>query len=285
MILQLNNTVTIENLRYKPKADYISSKEFPEQDMNYLGKKIRVRFKDQSENFIRGRLPINKTKFPEFIGDSVEDSVLFTIVRWDKGYPYRIICIDRFQRVIIPDRDWLELMIYYPGYIPSKNEVIFRQANSWEEFNREYMSDMTYHYPIQNNEILGTLVFSEYYNDIITYDSAVNRMVVDYSKQYKPFEQLKEQLLIGNPSLEKMPDCILKSYPHYYDRHKKDRVDIPRRAINSGIVIRSDKDHTVILEILEDGTKRYVCDDEGFFYYESESEKTNIKELDIWQQE
>ena len=42
-----------------------------------------------------------------------------------------------------------------------------------------------YLYPVQNKELLGSLVFSEYYNDIITYDSAVNRMIPDISKQYK----------------------------------------------------------------------------------------------------
>ena len=30
--------------------------------------------------------------------------------------------------------------------------------------------------------------------------------------------------------------------------------------------------------------ERYVCSDEGFFYYETESKKVDIKELDIWQQ-
>lgn len=283
MILQLNNMVTVENLKYKPKIDYISSTVYPEQDINYLGKKIRIRFRDQSEYFIRSRLPINKTKYPEYTGESSQDDNIFTIVRWDKVYPYKIIVIDKHQRVILPDRDWLELMIYYPGYQSDTNEVIFRKAKSWSEYNREYRNDMIYEYPLQNTEILGTVVFSEYYNDIITYDSSVNRMVVDMSKQYKPFEQIKEQLLIGNPGLAKMPICILKSFPHYYDRHKKDRVDIPRRAINSGVVIRSDIDHTVILEILDDGSYRYVCDDEGFFYYETESDKVNIKELDIWQ--
>jgi len=283
MILPLKYKTNIDRFKFNDRIGYITSKIYPEQDEKYIGKKIRVPFSDQTETFIRARFPISQHKYPEYDGLSSNDNHLFTIVRFDKDYPGKIIAIDHQYRVLLLDKDWIDTLIYYPGFTPEENEVVFRQAETWEEFNREYKTEKIYQFPIQMEEMLGTLVFSEYYNDIINYDSGVNRLSMDYQSQFKTFEQIKEQLLIGNPALKKVPDCILKSFPHYFNRHYHDRSNIPRRAINTGVVIRCDNEAAVILEILEDGSYRYVCDDEGFFYYESESERSNIKELDIWQ--
>lgn len=283
MILQINNMLNFNDNYFTSTKTYISSDNYPEQNTNFLNKIVRIRFYDEESGIRMNRLNINKNKFPEFKGYNSYDNWTFRILRFDKEYPNIAILIDKLSRVVVTSTDMISGLYYHEGYELSEDEVQL-QTLGWDIFNEHYVNEYIHAYHIQNKQYIGKLVYTEYLYDIKNKPISSNAIIP--TDQYKEFSDLKEQLLVGNPNLEVMPDCILKSFPHYYNRHKQDRLDIPRRAINPGIVIRADENgsdpNIVVVEFLPNGTKRYVTDKECFIYYETDTKNSNIGELDLY---
>ena len=184
------------------------------------------------------------------------------------------------MEVIVSTTDKVLSYSYYPGYIKDEDEINL-PTEDWGDFNLSYQSEYIFDIPVQDDSQLGRIVYTEYLNDLKKYDSTMNVLIP--FNQKKTFEQIKKQLIMGNPKLECMPDCILKSFPAYYNNHDKDLIDIPMRTINTGIVLRADingdESKIVVMEILQDGTKRYITESEGFFYYETDTKLSDLKEV------
>lgn len=282
MILQINNILNFTHGSINNTKKYISSTVYPEQDENFINKYIRIRFYDKNNSIKMMRLNINKNIFKEFTGFNSYDNWKFKIVRFDKDFPNIAILVDIADRVVVTTTDMIKDLYYHPGYQLEENEVDLPIID-WNIFNEKYPNEFIHTFPIQNKQYLGRLVYTEYINDI----KSITDNVVVPQDQYKEFLDIKEQLLAGNPDLSVLPDCILKSFPHYYDRHKMDRLDFPRRAINPGVIIRADENdsdpYIVVMEYLKDGTVRFVTDRECFIYYETETKHVNIGELNICQ--
>ena len=282
MILQLNRVLP-HNIYNRTNFRYISSTKYPEQDERYLGKYIRIRYTNHNNSpDYQSRLIINKNIHPEFTCTGADIDTKFKIVRFDKVEPNVVILINSRNEVIVADNNIINEYLYYPGYIREEDEVELQVADSWEIFNNKYFMEKIYCINVSEVNLLGRVVFTEYLEDLEKYDSFTNVAKPELNNG-KTFEQIKAQLIMGNPKLEVMPDCILKSFPAYYNRHEHDLVDIPMRTINTGVVIRADinGDHFVIMEILEDGTKRFVTESEGFYYYETESQPVNLYKENI----
>lgn len=279
MILQLNRMLP-HNLYNRTELRYISSEKYPEQDKRYLGKYINVRYTNHGYVAFgyHSRLYINKNIFPSFRCWGADKEVKFKIVRFDKIEPNRVILINDMNEVLVADSNIIKEYLYYPGYVKNEDMVDLEYAPDWDTFNDKYIMEKIYYIGVQNDDYLGRVVFTEYLEDLMKYDSFTNVLMPELRE--KTFEKIKEQLILGNPKLGVMPDCILKSYPAYYNRHDHDLVDVPMRTINTGVVIRADinGNHFVVMEILEDGTKRYITESEGFFYYEAETPNIKLKD-------
>lgn len=284
MILQINNMLNFTHGSINATKNYISSALYPEQDNDFINKYVRIRFYDKNNNIRMLRLNINKNIFKEFTGNNSYDDWKFKIVRFDKTEPNIAILVDRANRVVVTTTEMIRNLYYHPGYKIGEDEVNLPIID-WDSFNAKYVNEFIHTYPVQNKQYLGRLVFTEYIKDIK--EKSITSNVLIPEDQYKEFSDIKEQLLIGNPDLSVLPDCILKSFPYYYDRHKMDRLDIPRRAINPGVIIRADENdsdpYIVVMEYMNDNTVRFVTDRECYIYYETETRHVNIGELNICQ--
>lgn len=322
MVLQLNDLTGLKD-SYWLKQMYnngivrISHDVYPEQVTEALGKKVHLDYLDYEGHHRGQRLSINKDYYTEYDGETCQDiEQWWTILRYDKPYqftedegendeqvgikntnslskdkrkgnentiPGKAILVGPKNKIIVTSTREIERMCFYPEYTMSTDELYLPRARDWKQFNRERKLDKVHPIPVQHLEYLYMPVMTEYYHDIIKYDSIVNRMP-ESSDQHPTFDQIKEHLYISDPDLQKnkVPNEILKSFPLYYSRHEHHNLDIPRRAINYGVVIRCDESNLVggdglaIAEIMEDGTKRYVTGSEAFIYFDTDSKKVKL---------
>lgn len=325
MVLQLNDLVGFKD-NYWLKQTFsdmkrITSDTYPEQNMEVLGKRVHIDCIDyEGGHRLIDRLNITKNHYPEYEGRESEDlPQWWKIVRFDKDYqftldqldqneieddiiktgdgeysvkdnivtiPGKAILIGAKNKVIVTSTEKISRMWYYPEYIMEDNELYLPRAWNWKKFNKERKLDFVHPLPVQNRTYLGMPVMTEYYHDILKYDSIVNRMP-ESPDQHITFEQIKEHLYLSDPELQKakVPDVILKSFPLYYSRHEHHNLDIPRRAINYGVLIRVDEQHIlggdgiVVAEIREDKSIRYVTGSEAFVYFDTDSKKVDLTEI------
>lgn len=325
MVLQLNDLVGFKD-NYWLKQTFsdmkrITSDTYPEQNMEVLGKKVQLDCIDyEGGHRSIDRLNITKAHYPEYEGRDSEDlSTWWYIVRFDKDYeftldefeqeeiendsienengtykvkdnvvyrPGKAILIGPQNKVLVTSTDKISRMWYYPEYTMADEELYLPRAWNWKKFNKERKFDFVHPLPVQNHTYLGMPVMTEYYHDILKYDSIVNRMP-ESPDQHTTFEQIKEHLYLSDPELQKtkVPDVLLKSFPLYYSRHEHHNLDIPRRAINYGVLIRVDEQHVlggdgiVIAEIMEDKSIRYVTGSEAFIYFDTDSKKVDLTEI------
>ena len=300
MINQLNNRY---NNQYLLNIDHIDHELYPEQDYRFINKYIMVKWVDIKNKLFYERVNLSSVFFNDiheyiidnFNKDNYNSNMYFKILRYDRvTNPNRgiVIMINEYNKVLCTTVDMMEL-IFNPVIIKmatderidTDNIVELPEERDIRLFLNKYKSEPLFPYNIQREELLGKIVFTEYIRDIKNFNKSSNMFNKVNSK--KPFEKIKEQLIIANPKLKLMPDCILRSFPHYYSRRDKDLMDIPRRAINTGVVIRCDElsspvDRTIVVELLEDGTKRYVTDHEAYIYYDSDTPNINIGDLNLW---
>ena len=281
MIIQLNNMKNYNSASINTFCT-LTHKEYPVQNEEFLGKYIHLGYRDQSKNYIAKRLYIITVDHPEFNGENTEDDLFWRILRFDQVIEETdkgtAILMDKWGRVIVTDVHTIMDLCYYPFYTLSRNEVLLNICEDWEEFNKKYQLEPVFLYPIQDTDYLGRTVVTEYYRDIFELPPESN-VLSEAPDQYKPWEVLKKQLLIGEPDYWRYPDCLLKSYPIYFPRHNHHYLDIPRRAVNSGILIRCDKGGSsesssmVVAEFI-DNTIRFVTDKEAYIFSDlSESVK------------
>lgn len=314
MILQVNNFTNFNSAAINTLSK-LTHDTYPEQDPFYLGKVVKVNFYDGNLHY---RYNLNQSHYPEYDGPNTEDiDIWWKIVRFDKDSIYELeevigediitdkemedsqtidnivyipgtmILINKWGQVITGSTVDLKRMVQYPKYTLATNEVLLNIAETWDQFNNERKFDKIFgiHYP-HKLEFIYKPVYTEYYKDILAYDSAVNRLSSS-PDQHKTFEQIKEQLIAGNPDNEKLPDEILKSFPTYYPRHEHHILDIPRRAINSGVLIRCserviDDQPEVVVEVMEDGSYRYITGKEAFIYVETDTSSVDMNSLDLY---
>lgn len=313
MILQLNDIVGFKDNHWIAQQFNADMKRFthdtyPEQDITALGKIVHLDYKDYAGQHRWQRLNINTKFYPEYDGESSEEmNRWWKIVRFDKDYIYSIdevageevitreqedesttidntvkvpgkaILIGPNNKIIVTSTAKIRRMWNYPGYDMSDNEFWLPRAGNWKKFNKERKLDFVHPVPVPNSLYMGIPVVTEYYGDILKYDSVINRLP-ESPDQHPTFEQLKEHLYLSDPELQekKVPDVILKSFPLYYSRHEHHILDIPRRAINYGAVIRCDEspvlggDSIVVAEIMDDNSIRYVTGSEAFIYFDDE---------------
>lgn len=323
MVLQLNDLTGFKD-NYWLKQTFsdmkrITSDTYPEQITEALGKRIHMDYIDYEGGHRRyHRINITKANYPEYEGEDSEDiPQWWYIVRFDKDYeftleeeendenailienagyevkdnivriPGKAILIGPRNKVLVTTTNKINRMWYYPEYTMADNEFYLPRAWNWKKFNKERSLDFVHPAPVQNRTYLSMPVMTEYYHDILKYDSIVNRMS-ESPDQHPTFEQIKEHLYLGDPELQKakVPDVLLKSFPFYYSRHEHHNLDIPRRAINYGVLIRVDDKHIiggdgiVVAEIMEDKSIRYVTGSEAFIYIDIDSKKVDSVDID-----
>lgn len=292
MILCLNNMKNFSraNDTYRKCID---SKTFPKQDLEKLGKLIHLKFRDENDQYTRFRLPINKKNFPQFSGETNNESWFFRIIRYDIEFPYKVILIDKNKRIIVTDRTKITELFVHPDYKFSISSDGFKElelvySEDWDTFNNLYLKDYVHCYPVQDKELLGISVYIEYYNDLFNLKSEDQLKEINIDNQKKSKDELRKGLEEGNIKRNTLNDGSLFTFPIYYDRHQKDMVDIPKRVIKKGVIIRVDMNATdpeIVVAQFDDNNKlSFITDKEATFYYDSNNvNKIDLESLNIWQ--
>lgn len=307
MVVMLNDLYGFRDIGWiTEQMKTMAHDTYPEQHPAYVGHRMRIDCMDYKNGHRRWkRLNINKEFYKDYDGLTTEDlDRWWDIVRFDMDRAYEIneavgnlteeeiqashtidnvvyvpgkaLLISYTGDVIVCSTADIKRLMYYPRYTRSKNEVNLKVAESWQEYNLSERLDKVHPVPVQRLEYIGRTAAVEYYNDIIKCDSIVN-MLPESPDQHPTFEQIKERLLKSHEGLKGMEDLknaqdvIVKSFPHYYPRHEKSMIDIPRRAINMGKIIRCDEksvigpDGIVVKEEVN-GTTRYITGSEAYIY-------------------
>ena len=263
---------------------------YVEQNTDYVGKIVHLKFKDEAQQILRTRLNINKNNFPEFTGVNSYDDWFFKIVRFDKDFPNVCILVDKEDRVMVTTTDTIKNLFVHPGYeyreYDGFSELRVSTLN-WKNFNHKYQREVVHNYPIQDTDYYARPVYIEYHNDI--YDLSYKKQLeeIDLSDRQVDIDELRKKLIGTNPNLDVFDNSFLIRYPAYFENHLKDMLDVPLRVVHKGVVIRVDKNaneaYIVVLQQNEDGTCRFVTDREATFYFDEDKERVKIEELYLWQ--
>lgn len=248
----------------------LSASYYPQQNLEYIGRTISIRFIDESDGtgIIRERNSIYEHQKP-----------VFFVLRWDIELDGTVIMIDRKHRVVVAS---VADMISHLWYKKMRwDDIVFMYDGSMteEEFNQQiYSVEKIYQYGQQDTSRLLYNIVSEYENDRFNGVS-----IVDRNRDRLDYEEIIRNVKISHPERESWPDVILRSYNSYHNEHALSKLDVPMRYINTGFVIRCDKFHTVVVEYDKNGNQRFITDKEAYFYIAPEvTFKTTWEELDLW---
>ena len=199
--------------------------------------------------------------------------------------------------------------------LKGRKYVSFNVVQDEAEFFDSYMKEEVHIYPIQNDDMFGLPVMIEYDTDL-KHDSSYNEAnlhtfvdperneVVDrdnngvwryvdngeifegepvywWNNQFTYTPRMTKAQIQRNTVLGGYPVSILRSFDHYYNVHDKSIVDKPRRHKTLGTIIRIDVNATepqvVVMEYLDTGYVRFICQDEARFFYNTSIDKPNVK--------
>ena len=237
----------------------ITNTKYPDQDPNYVGKVMCVPYFDENNTRKCYRLSISKALYPQFIGRSGPLNNFSKILRFDLKEPYVAILVTENDDIIIGDTREMRKYTVYPGYVYSSyngfDEVYMRMCESWDEFNAEYIAEKFTILHVQNLEYIGKPVYIEYFKDLGDYSYNDNILPREY-------------------------------YPNPDARISQDFVNIPKRTLNTGYVIRADENgdtaNFVVMTENSAGVRRYILGTEAYFYVDLEEPLVPLERLNLW---
>ena len=310
MILRLNELSPFKTGRIKNQDIFKDNHMYPRQFKNFIGRKVQIKFKDTASNIIFERMPLNSTKYPEFVGTPNEYDIWWRIVRMDAVQPYTCILIEdkgdletwdynkTIPRVIVCRSNKITDLSYYPNYVAAEDEIdINRQSDyqeyylvseeTWEEFNEAYANDYIHEYPVQDTKIIGLTTYSQYPRNVEK---------LDFDDPIIPEEVKEWRDIAWNDTVDKeYGDTDIK----YAERNKPIRKfaesyrNVPQRPINKGIVLRCDINakghpHFVVREnaryyddkreIQFEEAYRYITEEDAIVYINTDEMDKNTKE-------
>ena len=198
--------------------------------------------------------------------------------------------------------------------LKGRKYVSFNVVQDENEFFDSYRNEEVHIYPIQNDEMFGLPVMIEYDKDLdkdhsyneanlhtfvdpqgneIVYRDGEGWRYVDngdefsgvptywWNNQFPYTERMTAAQIERNRLLGAYPVSVLRSFEHYYNVHAKSIVDKPRRHKTLGVIIRIDVNATepevVVMEFLDTGYVRFICQDEARFFYNTSIDIPNPK--------
>lgn len=257
---------------------FLTADIYPYQNSTYLGRTIAIRFKDENDasGMIHERNYIYDNKKP-----------VFKVLRWDAADEGKVILVNKFNQVVVADVAEIKTHRWYKKY--SYDDITFmlpddiREQMTEEEYNETiYSKEKIYSYGQQSNIVKSyNLILIEFENDRYGSISVqhLDRMTVDYKK-------IAENVIKAHPEKRTWPLEVLRSFENYYDEHRHSFLDVPMRYRRSGILVRDDKNQTVVMTFDEQtGERRFYTRDEVNLYvvwrYDDEVYEGN-GELDLW---
>lgn len=262
--------------------NYIDDTMYPEQDSNFVGKFLTLRFKNDINQTLYNRyyIPSQYSKYHK-VENSPSDPVFFKIVRFDKAETNKCILVGEGNQVIITTTDRIKSLYNlkdssflnvqkkladFKGY----DLLDIEMTDSVDTFFNEYNTEFVHKYPIQNDTLLGMECYIEFDNNI---DKPKQNFPILPKNNHDFTEEMRNNLVLGEPVLDQLTDEQLNNYPYRYDIHGQSNIDDPRRYSQKGIIIRADysnyDDATVIVmeeSSVENYKTRFICIDEASLY-------------------
>ncbi len=243
------------------------------------------------DNSVNNRYVIDRRYYPNREIKNSGRTTFFQILRYDLDKPYKVILRNQMGEVLVMSADEfkdiydLPMSDMYTRILHLTNSQNLRYispntTNNEELFFTKYNNEKIHIAPLQNKEILGVEIYTEYDKDIFDSDLTFedNKMskytykdvnldpvhldtnkgfvyldnmndivppenypITDqYNNRYNFTPRMRENLLMGDSLLRGQPDSTLQSFDNTYNVHLKSFIDTPRRAINKGIIIRAD---------------------------------------------
>lgn len=261
--------------------------KYPIQNQGYLGCSVYTEYyNDIKDKTLENKLqptPFKKWKAP--VKQLTPDEEMEKAMRnFDFGMDGR----DRFGSILVPTTKYdfgfeetdtvdstLEEFRAYDFGMMKENKVTTIDDYGFDDQDTYYfldkntfvlddMGDMD-----RDTFINPDLAEKHYYGITIIDDSGEETIIDDGKEEKVEITAIYPELLAGNEKLIYKPEYMLRGYPYFFDRHRMNMVDKPRKAINQGIVLRADRDSNngqiVVMEMV-DGELRFVTDKEAYFY-------------------
>lgn len=275
----LINRFTKSNTKNQLAMSYINNDTYPTQDSNYIGKLVLLKYMDYRDHSLNTRFNI---KLKSFTGINSGYPCYFLVLRWDKTTPFNVILAGYDGTIIVTNVDEIKSLYFPPDYVSlftkinsnkltpfsDRSELIFNIASTQDEFYEKYNTEHVFNYPVQNRDLIGRSVLTEYYTDIM--DGSINSSTYTLQQDVNTIVENQEALLNRDWNRYSIYDKnTLISGPIYRNNHNEDFIDSGRRIAKKGIVIRADADENGRIVVAEDmnGTySRFVLDTECFIY-------------------
>lgn len=270
-------------LRNTTEMGYLSYDKYPAQLQEYIGKYICVRHKTEYNQMLNQRFHIPEGDFDDYIyPENKGRRRFFQILRWDTEEPFRAILMNNSGEVIVTYTTQLENDLYdlvdsriynatmKRAEMKNYSYLVLNETNDADLFFEKLFYEKVNYIGIQDEPYLGLEVWTEYDTDLSLDKN--EQMLQNRNKYGKLPEETMEIMIKRNPILYSLPEEIFNSYPYYYNWREKSFADNSRRAINKGYVIRADKQgsvepEAVVMEVLDDGSVRFVTQHEARFFY------------------
>lgn len=243
-------------------GNILSATKYPKQDTDKIGKIVKMATMIEPDNSYNARYYDDKG-----IWTTNPECRYYLILRYDLEEPYRVIAISDRCHVIVSSTQNVD-NFYIPPTDPidpvKPSEIkrfqdyeplrIENRAGSQAAFGKIIEREEVCYYGIQSSEYLGRMVYTEYPIDIPS---------LPKEKEFPASVELSNDEL--RKSLEKLkasygqfPDFMLRQFKYYSNRFAHSKLNIPRRPVNMGVVIRADTNpgcngYIVVVEYREDG--------------------------------
>ena len=265
---------------------------YPEQYSEYINTYTTLKFQDTPHFNTYYRFKIQK-KYANYNPVITQDHPkFFRIVRLDKA----ILIGDTLGEVVVAKASELlqlqniensEFCDYVKATAARKKYDYFEPMEPFEEnsllaFFEKYNAEKIWEYPVQDFDLLGRIVWIEYNRSLTDAKSSDNTIHttdaetgedIPIKNDFTFTAAMRDWIIQNNRKLERQPDYYLAYYPYTYNVHSQSRIDMPRRSYTQGIIIRADvqsvEPHIVVMEITDNNTIRFICDDEARFYIDT----------------
>ena len=285
-VIQVNNMIPMDRHNKKERL-ILTHNKYPKQNSACVGRFIRMKYMDEREQgVIHYRFWVHNIDGERDQGWPEK----FLILRWDDEYPYKVILMNAYGVVLVTKDSKMMNLTYSDTYVadtknpnfPRRKEIVYGERVNENSLHYNLIHELIHQYPIQDYRYFGAKVYTEYINDI-TDKTISNRLEGTKFKNWRDYQFQKdnkekwdhnpdtiyEELMAGNKENGLKKPYQLRSFPFFFDRHKQDLVDTPRKAYNKGFIIRADKDSdrgVIVVAETNSNKIRFITDKEAYFY-------------------
>lgn len=248
---------------------------------NFVGHTIMIRFLDENDaaHIIHERINLKNENFKP----------VFKILRWDYDSDGIVVLANKKNQIVVTTskelmtHKWYKKNEKYDDIVFMLPDEILEHLTEEEYIEQYYSKEKVYPIGQDSKHVnSGEVILIEYENDRngLVSREHFNPKTIDY-------DEIARRVIESLPEREGWPKEVLRSFDSYFNEHRHSEIDIPMRYSRTGVLVKDDKYHTVVLTYNQTtGDAEFLVDDEANFYlcwkFDNEIYQ-NGGQINLWQ--